>query len=222
LPDGTELIAGLLPSNSDRKKFTLKTHTTAENMIELVQQFAWLGTALRTSPTDLGVMLCTPRLESQYIHDHAFESGTPLPSSMLKCCLQFEFGTSTVSQAKLPGDCWLAMFRNPILVNGFPISRRGAVSFGLEMSPSIMASLVNAKFVNIFNDRLFIKGFSAMLVATKMIKDLVIWHYVFNPGGQRISYFEAPMLSGARIDATCLEKSRHVVGWCAKNMYNIG
>lgn len=69
-----------------------------------------------------------------------------------------------------------------------------------------------------FYGKVYIKGFSTILVPTKVVGDTVVWHMLFNDDGSHISYVDA------RIDAICglypeniscnLESFRHVLGWC--------
>ncbi|KAH8746433.1 hypothetical protein BGZ57DRAFT_935950 [Hyaloscypha finlandica] len=61
---------------------------------------------------------------------------------------------------------------------------------GLEMPLNIISGLAGSKYTNEFNGKTFIKGFSAMLIATEVSKDLLLWHYYFNVTGERISYLD--------------------------------
>lgn len=61
-----------------------------------------------------------------------------------------------------------------------------------------------------------------MLVATKIMENLIIWHYFYNKAGKRISYFDQSLRSVSDISLLQLDTSRHVVGWCLDCMYYAG
>jgi hypothetical protein len=59
-----------------------------------------------------------------------------------------------------------------------------------------------------------------MFCPTQRIKNSVMWHYIFNNDGSRISYLSAEGLCGGRaliqdVDAPCLELSRNFLGWAS-------
>lgn len=90
------------------------------------------------------------------------------------------------------------------------------------MPLNIIARLAGAERANEFDSRVFIKGFSAMLIATKITKDLLIWHYLYNRTGERISYLDNPLQISDDISLPQLDSVRHVVGWCSNCMYYAG
>ncbi|KAB5554733.1 hypothetical protein GE09DRAFT_1059012 [Coniochaeta sp. 2T2.1] len=109
------------------------------------------------------------------------------------------------------------MFRNPVIVKGYPIPRRAKSQTGLEMSLDSVATMTNAKRLVEFCGKTIIKGFSTMLVASAVVEDIVFWHHFFNPDGRFISYSDKAMSqSGTHCSVSfdVVEKSRHIVGWC--------
>jgi hypothetical protein len=81
-----------------------------------------------------------------------------------------------------------------------------------------MAALVQSEFVDTFDEKLFIKGFSNMLVPTEFNKDrgLVLWHLLYNVYGDRISYLDSNLTHAENVTICDLETSRHVLGWCSE------
>ena len=80
-----------------------------------------------------------------------------------------------------------------------------------------MAGLARTQRANIFNGKLFIKGFSTMLVPTKRCGDLLIWHLLYKQKGNHISYLDnntIPHLENVSLSE--LEMVRHVVGGCSE------
>jgi hypothetical protein len=120
------------------------------------------------------------------------------------------------------GQCWHSMFRNPVLVIGYPILTKPEKGLGLEMPLNMIAKLAGAQRANEFDSKVFIKGFSAMLVATRIIRDLLIWHYFYNRTGERISYLDNQFQVSNDISMFQLSSVRHVVGWCSDCMYYAG
>jgi len=66
------------------------------------------------------------------------------------------------------------MFRNLVIVKGYPIIAKYKSSLGLEMPLNVISGLAGSKYTNEFNGKTFIKGFSAILIATKVSKDLLL------------------------------------------------
>ena len=133
----------------------------------------------------------------------------------------------TVAAADLPenGSCWRGMFRNPVIVTGYPIPRRSEAEAGLEIPLDMVATLTNCRRLVKFNHTVFLKGFAAVLVAVRVVGDLVLWHLRYNPNGDYIACTDhglahQPPLQGSAEALTIdtMEKSRHIVGWTDKVM----
>ncbi|KAL6849042.1 hypothetical protein ACO1O0_008572 [Amphichorda felina] len=88
------------------------------------------------------------------------------------------------------GQCWHDIFKNPVIVKGYPIPQRPEWSTGLEIPLNMMAGLARSQRLDRFRDKLYIKGFSTMLVPTKQIGDVICWHMIYNKDGSRISYLD--------------------------------
>ncbi|OXV11398.1 hypothetical protein Egran_00836 [Elaphomyces granulatus] len=85
-----------------------------------------------------------------------------------------------------------------------------------------MAGLARTQRINTFNGKLFIKGFSTMLVLTRYSGDLLIWHLLYNENGSRISYLDNTVASTDNANDIGLETTRHIVGWCSEAKYYAG
>lgn len=55
------------------------------------------------------------------------------------------------------------------------------------------AFLTGIRMVEIFNSKISIKGFSAMLVLTDRRGDIVVWHLLYTTTGTYISYLNVPI-----------------------------
>ncbi|KAL1623126.1 hypothetical protein SLS54_004612 [Diplodia seriata] len=205
LPDGTKLTGWM-----EGSKFFAQTCGTAPHLAEVGEQLAWISTALRSSVYSDGIALCTPFV-------HAFRIDPIQANGVHSFCCRIDFIMSKSLQAPNPanGQCWHNIFRNPILVEGFPILRRSCPDTGLEAPLEIMAALADTDYVTEFNGKSFIKGFSTMLVPTMMASDILVWHLLYAKEGERISYWDVtlPHLSIGKAE---LERTRHVIGWCSE------
>jgi len=180
---------------------------------ETGEQLAWLGAALRSSQYESGVSYCAPVI---YATNTTTSEALSSPESAIH--FQFKFLVEKVGKKAEPlnGQCWHSLFRNPLVVKGFPIPRRREHDYGLEIPLNMMADLTGTHRANMFKDKLFIKSFSTMLVPTEHKGDLLIWHLLYNEDGSRISYLDNPLSHAVNVNFSTLEISRHVLGWCSK------
>lgn len=176
---------------------------------------AWVAAALRTSQLSSGVLSCTPELQ-----DTAYDF-SPMQHT-LKCQLDFVIGSNRLENDASMGQCWIDMFRNPVLVAGFPIRRRKNAQLGLEMSLPIMCSLMQTRHVQSVGTIMVIKAFSAMLETTKVIGDLLVWHYSRSTRAHYLSYPKSSEDHEQTSILACFEDKRHVIGWCTESEYLAG
>ncbi|KFX87483.1 hypothetical protein V494_06530 [Pseudogymnoascus sp. VKM F-4513 (FW-928)] len=206
LPDRTKLTAWM-----DESKFMLEAYGTGQSVAEIGQQLAWLGAALRSSPYEVGVGFCTPFVLCQ---------SQPDPQRnfvyIARCKINFQVEKPLIQDKSGNGQCWQDMFRNPLVVKGYPILRRAGPELGLEIPLNAITALAQTKWVDTFNGKLFIKGFSTMLVPTKRTGDLLVWHHLFHNDGSRMSYLDANIPHLENVSTSTLEQVRHVVGWHSK------
>jgi hypothetical protein len=210
LPDSTKLTAWIHEAD-----FMVEVFGTGDSVAEIGEQFAWLGAALRSSPYEVGVAYCTPFLRILVENAPHTVPGTSLPPDTL-CVIDFTVQEGENHFEPPNGQCWHNMFRNPVVVKGYPISRRTTLDTGLEIPLNIMAGLARTQRANIFNGNVFIKGFSTMLVPISLSGDMLIWHLLYNKDGSRISYMDNTVAHVANVSISYLENARHVVGWCSE------
>ena len=187
-------------------------------MIETVEQLGWLASALRPSPLDQSVSACSPSLTSIQISNGKEEESSEY-ALQVSGRIDFHFVTPPALETPGVGFCWSNLFRNPVLVAGYPIPQRRKPDSGLEMSIYMISLLINSAEVFKVKDNIVLKGFCSMLIAMEATKDLVIWHHVFNSSGERISFFDPRIETLAReitagILLRDLESQQHIVGWC--------
>ena len=177
----------------------------------------WLASSLRPSPVSNGLLACFPEISDFQIYDDNYRPNDTVHAS---CRIGCQMDLAQEISSSSPGFCWANLFRNPLLVTGYPIRSRCTSDTGLELSLRVLAQLVDSRQLTSIGDRIIIKGFSSLLVATAVVADAVLWHLVFNSTGERISYCDPRLEStkyniGEELTLRHLETRRHIVGWCS-------
>ena len=188
---------------------------------EFAEQIAWLASVLRHSPLQRTVTMLSPRIVAYAAGGSYFiYRGLPLVSAVAKLDFDIQDNEQTFKIAQ--GTCWTRLFTNPILVGGYPILQKSTSATGLETSLSIMASIVKAHQIIRLENRILMKGFNSLLVASAIDSGSILWHALTSSKPEdRISYFdprieefvsnneETPLLRS-------LEDFRHIIGWCSE------
>jgi hypothetical protein len=224
LPDGTEISARISGNEVSGRKFIVTAIGTADSIAEVGQQFAWLGAALRSSPFESGVALCSPFVRNTRLGNTGTLDQPSDPTQLVEilCNIDFEINDRVINGEAWPGQCWHSMFRNPVMVEGYPILAKHVEGLGVEMPLNMIARLADTERANEFDSKIFIKGFSAMLIATRITRDLMVWHYLYNRTGEKISYLDHSFQISDDISLLELDTSRHIVGWCWDSIYYAG
>ena len=210
LPDSTTVKAIIVENQKESScSLQLEVCGIPESLVEIVQQAAWVGAAFfgttKTKPT-----LCRPILT-------VGEPGNPNITN-----LQVSFVSRELDTGQENCHCWHELLRSPIIAEGFPIPKRSVSGTGLEIPLHIMSSLVGTTRVNTFGGKVFIKGFSRMLVPTKQTGDLLVWHLRGNPRDQRISYLDTVENHSSEVKPADIVQYRHILGWCPQVDYHAG
>lgn len=83
------------------------------------------------------------------------------------------------------------------------------------MPLNMMGQMVRSTFVNEFGQSLIIKGFSSMLVLTKRMGDMLLWHHFYNDKGARIAYTDHNLIFEEKLGYSLLDGAQHIIGWCS-------
>src|SRR4051812_47563678 len=146
----------------------------ADSVAEVVEQIGWLGAALRESE-DEKIMVCMPTIN---IH-HPPLPGNTITRGSLGFCIRKIADTTTT------GQCWHKLFRNPVIVEGYPITKRSTYRTGLEMPVSMMSILAEGSRLHQFLGKRLLKGFSTAVIPTKKLEDSILWHLYYTDDGSR-------------------------------------
>ncbi|KAI0439912.1 hypothetical protein F4803DRAFT_529423 [Xylaria telfairii] len=201
-PDGTKLRACTYGS-----QFIVEVSGVVASITEIGEQLAWLGAAFRSSTREKGLVSCTPTIMNHITR--------PL--------IGYKIGFTIEEVENHPqrpnGQCWHDLFRNPVVVKGYPILRRENANTGLEAQLNILAGLTRTRRVDCFKERLYLKGFSTMLLPTMRDGDIIRWHLVYKNDGSRISYLDNNVARETLNIHSDLESLRHVLGWCSEAQF---
>ena len=189
---------------------------------EIGDQLGWLASALRVPPPTFqsGIVSCSPRLEALQLHGNGESPSTT--SLTASCRLSFRFKQPKSKRARgMMGTCWSAYFQDAVLVHGYPILSRPWRNTGLEVSLGTMAFLTRSSMVVRWDERIMMKGFSSLAIATLATDGVVVWHLIVSGDtDERISYIDTRlddltfnMPEGFSLRS--VESSRHIIGWCA-------
>jgi hypothetical protein len=219
LPDGTQFQARI-----EDAKLIVNVVGSSESLAEAGQQLAWLGAAFQSSPVETGMALCVPSIRECYLmHDlPSVEASEQRQRGKIICGLDFEVKAPNMAEMKESGLCWHKMFASLILVGGFPILSKQEPKLGLEMSLDLLAGMVGASQVLGIQGKVFLKGFSTMLVGVRRLDDLLIWHFSFDEDGNRISYLDVALGQACDMNVDQIDDVRHVVGWSSESSYYAG
>lgn len=206
--DGTTLKV-----RASSSTFIAEVNGEVATIAEIGEQLAWLGAAFRNSPEEKGLVYCTPEISIQGSSSTNAETKTS-PEIVFK--IQFTMERIKEEQ-DINGQCWHSLFMNPVIVKGYPIPQRDERNIGLEASLDILTGLARAHQIQHFDDMFCIKGYSTMLIPTKLCGDIQCWHLLHQKDGGRLSYFghDLPNSESPGCPPN-LEQVRHVLGWCLK------
>lgn len=176
---------------------------TILKIADIGEQFAWVAAACRTSH----------KAETLAFSVIDFEQSAQQSDSF---SVKYDIQDLQDSEICHNGACWHELFKNPVIVPGFPILARDQNERGLEISLEMMARLGGAERATIYDGQLVIKGFSTIFVPTEQTHNSIMWHFILNKNEERISYNDAKKRCPAKAVITtysCLESSRNFLGW---------
>jgi hypothetical protein len=211
LTDNTQLIIKFSESS-----ISVAVNGTAPAIIEIGQQLAWLGSALRPSASSNNISSSEPRISVLTAPDATFE-----------LTFQVKEIEASLGESRVNGTCWQPLFRNPVIVKGYPILARNHQERGLELPLNMMAGLGEAFRVTNWAGGLVVKGFSTLFSPIGRFNNSVQWHYLFEKDGGRISYLSADdrcpdRVRSSSLDAPCLPFYRNFLGWASSIEINTG
>ncbi|KAI1131491.1 hypothetical protein F5Y10DRAFT_233341 [Nemania abortiva] len=221
LPDDTALSAQICES-----KLVVIVLGTRDAIAEIGEQLAWISAALRLAPDDQGIY--GSRSSIRQIEIGKVPADLPKAPQSLDACFDILCGTpAPPTERHSTGQCWHDLFKNPTIVHGYPIPRRARENTGLEIPLHILADLVQTAQISTFGEKIFLKGFSSMLVLMDQIEDSTLWHLDLNRDGSYISYADASKSAATKslVVGNIMKnimRSRHIVGWCLKAKFYTG
>ena len=194
---------------------------TLDTVGEIAEILGWLVTAFAPSTIDQGITYCRPVIKQLWKSQLPRDSRST-DASYIDFYISYEIHSGG-NPTKINGQCWHHMFHNPVVVYGYPILRRPQSQPGLEIPLNVMVALLDEERINTFKNRWYIKGFNAMLVPTKCLDGLLLWHLLLNEDESYVSYLDSKSVEmDDTVSLVELEAHRHVVGWCVDATYHAG
>ncbi|KAK5049886.1 hypothetical protein LTR84_004004 [Exophiala bonariae] len=196
-------------------------------IVEVSEAFTWLSAALRSSPFETGIAICLPvirevRMQKRFDRNVLMKKKFAQDINTFMCTLEMQLQPHTAASETSNCMCWYSLFKNPVVVGGCPIPRGVDRRTGRELPLGLMAELVGTRKLKQFNGKLFIKGFSAMLIPVGQNGNILLWHLAFDRSGNLISYLHRTDEHLASLDQAYVEGARHILGWCKEARYYAG
>lgn len=185
----------------------------SDTIVEIGEMYSWMVAAVRAAEGE-SIATVIPVIEA---------SASPLELTFRVDDYTESLPSSLVSE----GQCWKDIFRNPVVVHGFPVARPPPMRQpGLELSLANMAALLGTTHLAVFCGNIILKGFCTMLVPTSFIEGVVYWHALFHADGSRIAFTDSRISKivsdfnlAKHLTLSAIERARHIVGWCT-NVHN--
>ncbi|KAH7093611.1 hypothetical protein FB567DRAFT_610181 [Paraphoma chrysanthemicola] len=174
--------------------------TTDAQLIQLSQQLAWIGCALRSSP---------------YGEEVAYLRPLFLRTSSRSFEIMFKH--APIHDAERA--CWLPLFPCGVIASGFPIAPREDET-GLEISLPLLAAIAGVRRAVEYAGGVVMKSFSHLFVPIRKRGERLQWHAVINDDeDKRMTYAEGLSRCSSRAmlhDVTLqdIQTLRAIVGWC--------
>ncbi|KAL7818267.1 hypothetical protein V8C26DRAFT_52178 [Trichoderma gracile] len=201
------------------KMMNVEAVGTARSIALVGSQLGWLATTLSSSHREHVISFCHPEISgfSSHLREDGFDN-------TFVCRVNTETEHLRDNLPSVNGQCWYRLFNNPVVVTGYPIKPRRsfAVEAGLELPFDMMVTLSDCQFLTTWEGKTVVKGFSAMLIPTRVQDNIISWHLIVSEGGKRLSYADDQVPKGILIAPQTLSDSRHVLGWCAEAQNDIG
>ena len=187
-------------------------HGTIFIIAEIIEIFGWLSSTFRSQPLADGPYCYMARIEKD-----------PKTMPVVKADRIYRLDWDVQRpNADSKNVCWYNMFASPTIVLGYPIARRAEQETGLEIPMAIIEVLLQNASIHVLDNRLYLKGFAAMLIPTKRSGKLLMWHYQYNENGNYIDFLEADVGQMEPVDYHELGRYRHIVGWSQEAIFNVG
>ncbi|KAH8696893.1 hypothetical protein GQ44DRAFT_119407 [Phaeosphaeriaceae sp. PMI808] len=187
---------------------------------EIVEQIGWLASALYSPGVAKGMLLRHPRIDNLEVKTTTADGY--FATITTSCRMGFETSPIAETSESTTGLCWTPLFRNHVIVSGYPIPRRPISNTGLELSLRSMTCLVRSQQIVQWGERIIMKGFNALAIATFATTSVLVWHLIRNPGpDERVSYVDLRLdqiqthLSHG-FSLRDVEGKRHIIGWCSE------
>ncbi|QYT04503.1 hypothetical protein H0G86_011407 [Trichoderma simmonsii] len=226
--DGTKIKVSI-----GERTIRVETIGTAYAIGEIGEQIGWLATTLRSGIKRMSwdansyISFCHPQIIGlQVKNNRNLHTEEDEPRKIFVCKVEVANDEVVPNLPSINGQCWMAMFNNPVVVKGYPINPRGEGLMpvtGLEISWNDLITFTQSLQYAIVGGKAVMKGFSQALIPTGVHDDIISWHYIVDESGARIPFGDPRIQQGMFVPPDLLGSARrHVLGWCTNAQNNIG
>ncbi|KAL7904503.1 hypothetical protein GGI35DRAFT_463039 [Trichoderma velutinum] len=179
----------------ENDEITIRVLGTAHDIAKIGEQMGWLATTLSLSTQEE-----RKSISCRYPMISSFQADSPSPSSSTAPAFICEIRVITESTGEeslnLSHYGWYNQFNGQIITTGYPIKPRGSFGSGsgIEIRWEIMVALglslgQNERYwLTNFDTYSCVKEYSRMLIPIRNENNIISWHLLMKPKGERLSY----------------------------------
>ncbi|ETS73860.1 hypothetical protein PFICI_14806 [Pestalotiopsis fici W106-1] len=221
LDDDTQLGAKI---DATGRRLEILAVGNAFAIAEVGEVLAWLQAAFWATPEDDSIINVVPTCFISALEQNTSETSTSMAGNDCRLLANMSY----MSWTKTPdfgNCCWMKLFRNPVLVSGYPTPRHAEARGGIELDLGTMAELIGTRQLSKCTGKPLFKTALAALVPLYRVNDFIYWHMIISSDGEYMSYCDErlkPFLDNAPsgLSTADIERCRHVVGW-STNVKNV-
>jgi hypothetical protein len=183
-------------------------------MVEIGEMLAWLGCVLRTPYPPNRHELVKPSLTQVYDHGQ----------SQICAAFEINFRIGECPHDSDAGGCWLQLFRECSVAEGFPVSNREDEA-GIRIAFAMMSELGGFDRVTDYAGQLVLKGYGTLFIPVRKTCTSIVWHLVTKANGRRVSFNALSQFAERANRSVCmydLNHSRHYLGWVSSASQHAG
>ncbi|KAI0528493.1 hypothetical protein GGR58DRAFT_509252 [Xylaria digitata] len=199
-------ISQYISADSTLRRFQVEG--TEDFVISIAQQLSWLAAAYQ---------------EKSKTCNHAYVGFSQVAGLST---VEFEIDiTLELPSALESGSCWNEVVGPAVVVNGFPLPKRGPEDRGLEVSISVMASLAGLPQAVTFGGGFVFKGQYHALVPIRGSSESIQWHLI-NTYPKRLRWIDidksCPGRLRGEVGGDAFWQKRSFLGWCPRVIELLG
>jgi hypothetical protein len=146
---------------------------------EIIEELAWLTSALSTSPPHQDVATNDITVIVPRAAELSITSSEDSTTVVMRASCRVRFASERLAiDTATNGFCWSSLLDGATMVSGYPILNRDEYvrKSGLEVTLVVMSHLIGSNEIVKFDDMIILKGSSKLLVTTSLTESTITWH----------------------------------------------